>query len=64
VLQLALELGAERGIVAVALVLRLELVERADQRLGDEHAAVRAEVPARVRQVVGKISHPHCALPR
>ncbi len=51
-LELALEFRDEVGIVAVARVLRLQLVERRDQRLGDEHAAVGAEMPALVGQVM------------
>ena len=62
--ELVLELGDEAGIVTVARVLLLELVERADQRLGDEHAAVRAEMAALVGKVIRQVSHLHCALPR
>ena len=62
--ELVFELGDELGIVAIARVLVAELVERADQRLGDEHAAVGPEVAARIREVVREISHLHCALPR
>ena len=50
--ELVVELGDERRVVAVARVLLAQLVERAYQRLGDEHAAVRAEVAARVGKVV------------
>ena len=52
VLELALELRDELRIAAIARVLRLELVERANQRLGDEHAAIRAEVATRVGMTV------------
>ena len=45
------QLGLERVVVAGLLVRRRELVERGDQRLGDEPAAVGAEVPGRVRDV-------------
>ena len=64
VLELIVEFGDERGIVAVMGVLLAELVECADQRFGDEHAAVRTEMPAGVGQVIRKIGHLHCALPR
>ena len=50
-LQLVFELGHEGGVAAAGLVRRAQLVERVDQRLGDEHAPVRAEVPALVREV-------------
>ncbi len=62
--ELVLEFGDEGGIAAVARVLLLELVERADQRLGDEYAAVRAEMAALVGKVIQRIGHLHCALPR
>ena len=62
--ELVLELGDERRVVAIVLVLRLQLVERAYERLGDEHAAVRTEVSALVGQVVGDVTHLHCAPPR
>ena len=51
-LELALEFRDEVGIVAVARVLRLQLVERRNQRLGDEHAAVGAEMSALVGQIM------------
>src|SRR5207302_10585180 len=51
-LELVRELGAKFGVVAIARVLGLELVERADQRFGDENAAVLTEVAALVRQVI------------
>ena len=37
-----------------------QLVERMDQRLGHEHAAVRAEMAALVGQAIRKITHLHC----
>src|SRR5215472_3550446 len=46
VLELALELGDEVGIVAIARVLVAQLVERVDQRFRDEHSAVRTEMAA------------------
>ena len=52
VLELVLELGDERGIMLVACVFLAQLVERADQCLGDEHAAIGTEVAGRVRKVV------------
>ena len=55
--ELVLELGDELGIRAVALVRRAQFVERVHQRLGDEHAAVGAEVPA----LVGQVVHLHAA---
>ena len=64
VLELVLELGNELRIDAIARVLRLQLVERADQRLGDEHAAIRSEMPALVGQVtqLRELRHLHCVL--
>ena len=62
--ELVFEFGDEVGIVAVARVLRLQLVERADQRLGDEDAAVGAEMAARVGKIVRDVTHLHGALPR
>ena len=55
VLELVVKLGLERGIGARALIGIAQLVERVRQRFGDEHAAVGAEMPARVGQVI----HPH-----
>ena len=55
VLELVAELGVERRILARALVGDAQLVQRRGERLRDEHAAVGAEVPARVGQVI----HPH-----
>jgi hypothetical protein len=62
--EFALELGDERRILLVARVLLLQFAERADQRLGDEHATVRAEMAAGVGQVVREVRHLHAALPR
>jgi hypothetical protein len=56
VLQLMPELGLERRVLARALVGDAQLVERRGERLGDEHAAVRPEMPSGVRQVI----HLHC----
>ena len=64
VLELVVELGNERRIAPRVRVLLAKLVERAHQCLGDEHAAVRAEMAARIGKVVGEISHLHGALPR
>ena len=50
--ELVLEFADEIGILPVARVLRGELVERAHQRLGDEDAAVGAEVAARIGEIV------------
>ena len=47
-LELALELRDELRIAPVPSVLLTQLVERMDQRLGDEHASVRAEMAALV----------------
>jgi hypothetical protein len=58
-LELRFEFSDEGGIVLIARVLVAKLVERRDKRLGDEHAAVGAEVSARIRQVI----HLHCAPP-
>ena len=55
VLQLVAELGGEGGILARRLVGGEQLVQRMGERLGDEHAAVGAKVPARV----GQVMHPH-----
>ena len=52
-LEFALELGDELGILAVVLVGIAQFLERVHQRLGDEDAAVRAEVAARIGQIVG-----------
>src|SRR6266487_2898599 len=60
VLELVLELGDELRILAAALVRPPELVERVHQRLGDEHPAVLAEMPALVR----KVNHLHSLLLR
>jgi hypothetical protein len=51
-LELALELRDELRIAAVTSVLFAQLVERVDQRLGDEHAAVRAEMAALVGKAI------------
>ncbi len=59
VLELVGKLGEEIGILLIARVGFLELVERMDQRLGDEHSAVRPIMAAGIGQVI----HPHCALP-
>jgi hypothetical protein len=66
VLELVGELGLELGIGAEARVRRSELVERRAQRLGDEHSAVRAEMPRGVgRRVVLPISwHSHLHVAR
>src|ERR1700674_1351603 len=58
-LELRFEFSDEGGIVLIARVLVAKLVERRDKRLGDEHAAVGAEVSARIRQVI----HLHCVPP-
>ena len=55
--EFVLELGDELRVLAVALVRRAQFVERVHERLGDEHAAVRAEVTALVRQVVHLHAH-------
>ena len=47
--QQPVELRLERRIVARGEVGALELLDRLDQRLGDEAAAELAEVAARVR---------------
>src|SRR5690349_211451 len=62
--ELVLELGDEVEIVAKPQVRSLELVERRDQRFGDEHAAVRTEVTTLVGQLAALpwFSHLHCAL--
>ena len=58
-LELRFEFGDEGWIVLIARVLFSKLVERGDKRLGDKHAAVGAEVSARIRQII----HLHCAPP-
>src|SRR5262249_7216541 len=50
--QLALELGHEFRIVAVALVRVAQFPQRVHQRLGDEDAAVGSEMARRIGQVV------------
>ena len=57
VLEFVFELGAELRIDAITLVCGLQLIERLDQRFGDEHAAIRAEMSA----LVGQVIHLHCA---
>ena len=52
VLQLVAEFGVELGIFARALVRLAQLFQRVRESLGDEHAAVRAEVPSRIGQVI------------
>ena len=49
VLQQAVELGVERGVVARDEIGALELLDRLDERLGHEASAELAEVAARVR---------------
>ena len=49
VLELVFEFRHEFGIVLEMRVLLAQFVERAHQGLGHEHAAVRAEMAARVR---------------
>src|SRR5262245_36158121 len=51
-LELVFELGAKLTIVAIVLVRGAQLVERLDQRFGDEYAAVRPEMPVLVRKVI------------
>ena len=60
VLELTLEFGDEIRIALVTRVFLTQLIERVDQRLGNENAAIGAEMAARVRQVI----HLHCELPR
>ena len=55
VLQVVAEFRLERGIAARLLIGGEQFLERVRQRLGDERAAVGAEVPARV----GQVMHPH-----
>ena len=50
--ELVPELGHEGRVAQGLVVGGLEFVQRVDQRLGDEGAAVRAEVPARIGLVV------------
>ena len=50
VLELVLELGAKLGIDTGAVVVVAQVVQGPDQRLRDEHAAVGAEMAARVRR--------------
>ncbi len=50
--QLVAELGQELGVVLVARVGGAQFVERVDQRLGDEAAAVGAEMPAGIGLLV------------
>ena len=65
VLELVVELGLERSVLAHAQILAPELVQGVHQGLGDEHAAVRPEVAVRVRQIVDLpgLIHLHGALP-
>ncbi len=65
VLELVVELGLERRVLAHAQVFAPELVEGVHQGLGDEHAAERSEMAARVRQIVDLpgLIHLHGALP-
>ncbi len=51
VLELVLEFGDEFRILPASLVGAFELVKRVHQRLGDEHAAIPAEMPLLVRKV-------------
>ena len=53
VLELVLQFGLELAIAAVPLIGGAQFVERVHQRLGDEYAAVGAEMAAGIRQVVG-----------
>ena len=57
VLQLVTELCLEVRIMAVALVGLAQLGERADQRLGDEQATIRAEMPGCIRKIIGISRH-------
>jgi hypothetical protein len=52
VLQFVAELGHELRVVAVALVGGFEFVQRVDQGLGDEGAAVGPEMPAGIGLLV------------
>ena len=61
VLELVLELGDELRVIAIARVLLAQFVDRADQRLGDEHAAVGTEMACGIGQTVGHVTHLHCA---
>ena len=63
VLEFVFELGLKCRIPAAGLVGLLQFLERRNQRLGDEDAAVGAEMALLVRQRVGGISHLHCELP-
>jgi hypothetical protein len=58
VLELVLELGDEFRILPASFIGAFEFIERVHQRLGDEHAAIPAEVSLLVR----KLMHLH-ALP-
>jgi hypothetical protein len=55
-LEVVLELGDEFRVVAVFLIGRAQLLERAHQRLGDIDAAVGAEMAGTVRIVVSQRS--------
>ena len=57
-LQLMVEFGHERRVAATALVGIAQFIERVAQGLGDEDAAIRAKVPARVGQVIHLHSGP------
>ena len=61
--ELALELGDELGIASIARVAFAQLVERMDQRLGDEYAAIGTEMAALVGKVIREVSHLHRAPP-
>ncbi|MDR8822196.1 hypothetical protein FEQ05_05940 [Burkholderia pseudomultivorans] len=56
VLQLALEFGDEIGVVLVFRIRAAQFVQRVHQRLGDERAAIRAEMAAIIRKVVHGVS--------
>ena len=55
--ELVFELGDEIGIAAIPCVAFAQLIERVDQRLGDEHAPVRTEMTALVGKVVAQVIH-------
>ena len=48
-------------VATIARVLLLEFIERMDERLGNEHAAVGPEVTVLVGEAIGEIIHLHCA---
>ena len=52
------ELGDEIGIAAIPPVAFAQLIERVDQRLGDEHAPVRTEMTALVGKYTDLIVSP------